>query len=184
MATLAAEGLRSMTHTATHDAAADRRRLYAGLVADHAEGVARFLYGMVGHRQTAEDLAQETYLRAWTGLDSLREPDSARSWLFAIAANTARRHLRQAGRLGWLPLDALRPAAARMEPGDGLDETALALEQALGRLGAEDRAILLLVGERDLTLTEAASALGIAPEAAKKRWQRACARFKKVMDEP
>lgn len=159
--------------------------LFQALVAETGEAIARYLYGMTGDRAAAEDLAQETFLRAWTHLDALRDPASARSWIFAIAANTARRHLRRASRFGWLPLEALPIAAPRLavDGRDDLPDDAVALERALGRLGADDRAVLLLVGAHDLTIAEAAAALGVSPAAAKKRWQRACARFRDAMPE-
>lgn len=162
-----------------------RAATFDALVADAGEAVARYLYGMTGDRAAAEDLAQEVFLRAWTHLETLRDPAAARSWLFAIAANTARRHLRRAHRFGWLPLEALPLAAPRLtvDGRDDLPEDAVALERALGRLGADDRAVLLLVGAHDLTIGEAAEALGISAAATKKRWQRACARFRDAMPE-
>ncbi|MEO8082452.1 MAG: RNA polymerase sigma factor [Ardenticatenales bacterium] len=165
------------------NAAPSRAARFDALVANAGEAIARYLYGMTGDHAAAEDLAQEVFLRAWTHLDTLREPASARSWLFAIAANTARRHLRRAHRFGWLPLEALPLAAPRLtvDGSDDLPDEAIALERALGHLRADDRAVLLLVGAHDLTMTEAAGALGISAAAAKKRWQRACARFRMLM---
>lgn len=167
------------------DAVAARARTaaFAALVADAGEAIARYLYGMTGDRATAEDLAQDVFTAAWQHVGELRDPSAARSWLFAIAANTARRHLRRAHRFGWLPLEALPLAAPRLvvDGRDDLPDDAVALERALGRLGADDRAVLLLVGVHDLTIGEAAAALGITPAAAKKRWQRACARFRDAM---
>jgi RNA polymerase sigma-70 factor (ECF subfamily) len=185
MATLAAESARPMalTDPDPDPAVVDPRALYAGLVADHAEGVARYIYGMTGDRALAEDLAQDVFLRAWQHRSTLRDPAAARSWLFAIAANTARRHLRRAGRFGWLPLEAWHTEAPRRLPA-GLDDSAVELEQALAQVSAEDREVLLLVGQQELSIAEAAAVLGIAPEATKKRWQRACARFKKVLAAP
>jgi RNA polymerase sigma-70 factor (ECF subfamily) len=161
---------------------ADRRTLYLALVHDHAEGVARFLYGMVGDAELSADLSQDVFEQAWRSIGQLREPESARSWLFAIAANAARRQLRRSGRFGWLPLGILAQDGARLVSTTLRDE-ALDLESVLGKLSTDDRSVLLLVGERDLTLAEAAVVFGISPEAAKKRWQRACARFREAMGE-
>ncbi len=173
---------RDPSPTADTLGAAERSARYDALVADHAPAVLRYLYGVVGSRQAAEDLAQETYLRAWENLDRLRDPSRARSWLFAIAANTARRHLRRRGRFGWLPVDALLRSGSHALQVDGLDAPAIPLEHALGTLSAADRQLVLLVGLEGFTIREAADVLSISPAAAKKRWQRACVRLRPLID--
>lgn len=162
-----------------------RAAAFDALVADAGEAVARYLYGMTGDPAAAEDLAQDVFTAAWQHLDTLRDPAAARSWLFAIAANAARRHLRRRSRFGWLPLEALALDAPRLVAGgrDDLPADGLALERALDELGVTDRAIVLLVGHHDLTIAEAAEAVGVTPGAAKKRWQRTCARLRAALSE-
>jgi RNA polymerase sigma-70 factor, ECF subfamily len=53
-----------------------------------------FIFDMIGDRHTAEDLAQETFVRAYRGLQNLREETKLSTWLFAIAKNVAREQLR------------------------------------------------------------------------------------------
>ena len=159
-----------------------RTALYDSLIDHHAAAILRYLYGVVGSEQAAEDLAQETFLRAWENLDRLRDPESARSWLFSIAANTARRHLRRRGRFGWLPIEGLRGTAARALEIEGLQAPSVALERALAALSEPDRQLVLLVGLEGFTIPEAAQVLEISPAAAKKRWQRACARMRTKID--
>ena len=62
----------------------ERKKLYELLVRTHAAELYRFAYRLCGERETAQDLVQETYGEAWRSLDSLRERDKARSWLFSI----------------------------------------------------------------------------------------------------
>lgn len=171
--------------TASSARAASGRATFDALVADAGEAVARYLYGMTGDRAAAEDLTQDVFTAAWRHLDELRDASAARSWLFAIAANTARRYLHRRSRFGWLPIEALPMAAPRLgsDGDDGLPDEAVALERALAGLSADDRAVLLLVGAHDFSIAEAAEALGVSPAAAKKRWQRACARFRAEMPE-
>ena len=57
-----------------------RRAQYDRLVRDYGRAVHRYLVGMLGDVQSAEDAAQEVFLRAWRGLDGLRDADRARSW--------------------------------------------------------------------------------------------------------
>jgi RNA polymerase sigma-70 factor (ECF subfamily) len=60
----------------------------------YSRPVLSFIYDMVGDRAQSEDLAQETFVRAFRGLGSLREETKLSTWLFAIAKNVAREQLR------------------------------------------------------------------------------------------
>ncbi len=61
-----------------------------------ARPVVSFVYDMVGDRALAEDLTQETFVRAYKYLDALRDESKFSTWLFSIAKNVAREHLRSA----------------------------------------------------------------------------------------
>lgn len=54
-----------------------------------------FIMGLVGDRALAEDLTQETFVRAFRGLKSLRQEARLSTWIFGIARNVAREALRQ-----------------------------------------------------------------------------------------
>src|ERR671932_2394534 len=60
----------------------------------YSRPVLSFIHDMVGDRAQAEDLAQETFVRAYRGLAGLREETKLSTWLFAIAKNCAREQLR------------------------------------------------------------------------------------------
>ncbi|HVG28589.1 MAG TPA: sigma-70 family RNA polymerase sigma factor, partial [Pyrinomonadaceae bacterium] len=61
-----------------------------------ARPVVSFVYDMVGDRALAEDLTQETFVRAYKYLDALRDETKFSTWLFSIAKNVAREYLRSA----------------------------------------------------------------------------------------
>ncbi len=160
------------------DAAVDRESGYAALVEQHGAGIFRLLVAMVGDQAAAEDLTQDTFLRAYEQWHQLRGSDTARGWLYTIAANLARQHLRRLKRWSWLPWDSVEYRAESGVSGDpaGLGEISPILDQ----LKPEDRAVLILMGVLDFTAPEAAATLGISHAAATKRWQRASARFRAV----
>jgi len=60
----------------------------------YARPVLSFLYDLVGQRELAEDLAQETFVRAYRGLHTLRDEGKLSTWLFGIARNVARESFR------------------------------------------------------------------------------------------
>ncbi len=56
--------------------------------------VISFIYDMIGQRDLAEELAQETFVRAYKGIQSLKDETKLSTWLFGIAKNVARESLR------------------------------------------------------------------------------------------
>lgn len=57
--------------------------------------ICRYIAGMVRDPYEAEDLTQETFLRAFRPRDSLRDPNAVRGWLYRIATHTCLDRLRQ-----------------------------------------------------------------------------------------
>jgi RNA polymerase sigma-70 factor (ECF subfamily) len=143
-------------------------------VSDRLEGwvprVYRFALRLCDDPATAEDLTQETFLRAWRRRDRLRDDRAARAWLFRIAANLwsdwARRGRSPVARAAPLadtaPANALGPerlAADREELGRAL--------AALDGLPPRQREVLYLSACEGLTPGEVAGVLGISVESAK-----------------
>jgi len=120
-----------------------------------------------GDRAQAEDIVQETLLRAWRIGDRL-DRRSARQWLFTVARNLVadRGRARRArpAEVGDAPLSAL---AAPEE----LERSLLAwqVEDALRALKPDHRAVLVEVYYRDRTVSQAAAALGIPEGTVKSR---------------
>ena len=65
-----------------------------------------FVYRLVTHRQEAEDIAQETYIKAFRSIDAFQEKSSFKTWVFSIAANLAKDSLKARERWGedWMEL--------------------------------------------------------------------------------
>lgn len=76
------------------------------LVGRYSRPLFRFLARFVGSAAAAEDLLQETFLQVFTSAESFQEGRRFKPWLFTIAANKARDHLRSRRRRGELALDA------------------------------------------------------------------------------
>ena len=131
----------------------------------YREPVFRFLRRFVGDGRVAEDLTQETFLRALGASYTSRGEE--RAWVFQIARNLARDYLRARART---PLDGELgdPPAAVPDPGLALD-----LELALGTLGDEDREVFLLKEVGGLGYAEIATACGLTPDAVRSRLHRA-----------
>src|SRR5438067_75471 len=132
-------------------AQAGDRRAFAALVERYWERLYRWLYHLTHHRHTAEDLTQETFLRALGHLRSFRPGTNFRAWLFRIAHNT---WLNQAPGAARIRQPLPEHVAGRDE---GPAEQAMAREslqllaRAVGRLPADYRAAFLLRAEEGLS---------------------------------
>lgn len=136
-----------------------------------------------GDRQGAEDLMQETYLRAWRHPESL-DPDrgSVRSWLFTTARNLAIDSWRRKSvRVGEVYPETLPEPAA-------VDETERAVEawtiaEALRRLSPVHREVLLECFYHGRSVADAAARLGVPPGTVKSRTHYALRSLKMALDE-
>jgi RNA polymerase sigma-70 factor, ECF subfamily len=79
-------------------------------------------YRMLGSVHDAEDALQETFIRAWRGVAGLREQDSARAWLYAIATNVCLTELTRRGKR-MLPHDFTAAAGPNTPPGTPITES-------------------------------------------------------------
>jgi len=116
----------------------------------YSRPVLSFIFDMVGERALAEDLAQETFVRAYRGFDSLREETRLSTWLFAIAKNVARESLRTRRRdAGNVEIDGESAFElhdrARTPAGQLLDkELSGVIQKALMRLDEDKRLVFTL----------------------------------------
>jgi RNA polymerase sigma-70 factor (ECF subfamily) len=66
----------------------DRRRALEQMVEDHYAPLYRYAYRLTGSGSAADDLTQETFCKAQTNFEQLRDPTRAKPWLFRILRNT------------------------------------------------------------------------------------------------
>ncbi|WP_432838007.1 sigma-70 family RNA polymerase sigma factor [Dactylosporangium sp. CA-092794] len=124
-----------------------------------------------GEWHTAEDLLQETLLRAWRHLDVLPdERDLVLPWLFTVARrvaiDAARSRQSRPREVGTVDLTLLP------EPGGDIVDVAVArhiVHAALPKLSEEHRSVIMELYFGDASTTEAARRLGIAPGTVKSR---------------
>jgi len=82
-----AEELTARARSGDHDA-------FRSIFERYARPIISFIYDMVGRRDLAEELTQETFVRAYKNLGAMREETKLSTWLFGIAKNVARESLR------------------------------------------------------------------------------------------
>jgi RNA polymerase sigma-70 factor (ECF subfamily) len=163
------DGLLAEEHLLIRGAQAGDRQAFARLVERYWDGLYRWLYHLAHDRHAAEDLAQETFLKAFNGLHTFRPGTNFRAWLFRIAHNTFANQRRAAARTRQpFPEDVPAPEEGPVE--QALSREALQLlARAVGRLPPEFRAAFLLRAEEGLSFRDVGKVLGITEETA--RWR-------------
>jgi RNA polymerase sigma-70 factor (ECF subfamily) len=145
------------------------QRAFAALVERYWARIHRWLHGLTGGRHEAEDLAQETFLKAWDGLRTFRPGTHFKAWLFRIAHNCLVDHRRRT------PPAPRRPAEGLPARGPGPvatligRETQALVRAAVDRLPPAYRAPFLLRTWEGLSYTDLARALGLTEQTA--RWR-------------
>ena len=142
---------------------------------DHSKSVYAFLLSLSRDRALAEDLTQDTFVKATRALSGFRGGDP-RSWLFAIARSVFIDHTR---RRRPEPTDSLDPTATS---GPDIEERTV-IELVLDRLSDRQRMALLLVDHAGLSYAEMAAIVGTSPDAAKGLLHRARINFRTLYRE-
>jgi RNA polymerase sigma-70 factor (ECF subfamily) len=154
------------------------------LMLAHQEPVFRFAYLFLGDADDAEDITQETFLRAYHNLKRFDPTRPLRPWLLSIAANLAKNRHRSAARY----LAALT-RSFRAEPSTVVDVEGHALHRqdadhlwkAVRQLNADDQQIIYLRFFLDLSTADAAQALDVAEGTVKSRLNRAIGRLRVII---
>ncbi|MGE0867473.1 MAG: sigma-70 family RNA polymerase sigma factor [Kofleriaceae bacterium] len=147
-------------------------KAFGRLVERHHGAVVAVAFAITRDLGLAEDIAQETFCAAWTGLGTLRDPSAVRAWLCNIARNQSRNALRSRRRE---VSDEPPPLAdARPTPDQAaLDtERKRAVAAALARIPDVYREPLVLYYWHERSIEEVARSLAISEPAAQKRLSR------------
>jgi RNA polymerase sigma-70 factor (ECF subfamily) len=189
-------GLRIDSRDAMLLAAARRgdEHAFAKLTSPYRRELQVHCYRMLGSLHDAEDLVQETMLRAWRRLDAFEGRSSLRRWLYTIATNACLNALEREprvvlfptgeadppaiARIGWLEPypDALLPDPVKADPQARLDlreSVALAFLAAIQHLPPRQRAMLLLFDVLGWSASEIAELLETSVAAVNSGLQRA-----------
>lgn len=165
-------------HAANGNAAA-----WEPLVLAHQEAVFRLAYLFLGDSDDAEDVAQETFLRAWKHLRRFDPARPLRPWLLSIAANLSRNRRRSAGRYLAALTRAFRDEPKPVTPEEKSTQhmDANHLWKAVQNLSAPDQQIVYLRYFLDLSVAETAEVLQVAEGTVKSRLNRALEKLRNII---
>ena len=156
---------------------------WEALMRAHQEAVFRLAYLILGDPDDAEDVAQETFLRAWKHLKGFDLTRPLRPWLLSIASNLSSNRRRSAGRYFAALTRALReePAPATLEEKSSKKTEATELWKAVQKLNMQDQQIVYLRFFLDLPIAETAEILRVAEGTVKSRLSRALEKLRAVI---
>jgi RNA polymerase sigma-70 factor, ECF subfamily len=142
-----------------------------------------FSRGLCGHREMADDLAQDTMMRAWAARESYTQGTNFRAWMFMIMRNQFYTTIRKNSRTTSLDpevAERVLVVAPAQHNGINVDDVAKALQ----KLPAEQREVLLLIGANGLSYEEAAEVIGCAMGTVKSRLARGRTALTALIDGP
>jgi RNA polymerase sigma-70 factor (ECF subfamily) len=143
-------------------------------------GLRAFAVSLAGSFHQADDLLQDTLLKAWSSADSFTPGTNMRAWLFTILRNTYYSLYRRRGR-EVQDTDGVYSGRIATPPNqDGALDLA-DFQAALAKLPPEHRDVLLMVGASGFSYEETAEICGVAVGTVKSRLNRARARLAEVL---
>ena len=162
------------------------------LVERHARSLFGLAYRMTGNESDAEDVVQESFLRAYRQLKSFDERASFGTWLYRIAVNGSLDLIRSRGRRMEVFApggdDALDPVADVPSGNPGPERLALSgeigqrLASGLARLSGTERAAFVLRHFEGMRIEEMSRVLGCQPGAAKLSVFRAVQKLRRALE--
>lgn len=143
------------------------------------------VYMRVMHRETAEDITSEVFVKAWRSYDRF-DPEIASpvTWLCAIANNEVKMYLRKASTTNEIASDNIPEPESEDEAEATADAMAInrEAERILSMLEEKDRNLLALRLAAQLSFAEIAQIMEISPKAATERYRRLIGRCRKLTE--
>jgi RNA polymerase sigma-70 factor, ECF subfamily len=158
------------------------RKAYAYLVRRHQKSLLRLSMRFVKDLDTAEDVVQESFIKAYERLASFEARASFRSWLFQIAINTAKNKLRSK-RDGTIDIDNV-PLGVAAQAESGLVHSAISdlLHSCVAELPFKQRTALTLRIYEDLSFKEIAEIMECPYDTAKANYRHALMNLREKLE--
>ncbi|KHD89842.1 MAG: RNA polymerase sigma-E factor [Bdellovibrio sp. ArHS] len=159
------------------------RRSFSELVKRHQRSVLRLSLRFVKDMDTAEDVTQEAFIKAYEKLNSFEGRASFKSWLFQIAVNTARNKIREWKR-ETVDIDDVQ-LAVEAEAETTLVHTAVAdiLQQEVEKLPFKQKTALVLRVYEDLSFNEIADIMECPYDTAKANYRHALLKLRQTFEQ-
>lgn len=161
---------------------AGNRISFSELVKRHQKGLLRMSLRFVKDLDTAEDVVQESFIKAYEKLNSFEGRASFKSWLFQIAVNNARNRLR--GSRNMMDIENVQLAVGA-EAESSLVHSAIAgmLQEEVDKLPDRQRTALVLRVYEDMSFSEIAEIMDCPYDTAKANYRHALMKLREIFEE-
>lgn len=161
------------------------RELQDRFVRDNLRRVFALIYRIVGNVADAQDLTQDTFIKALQRKDQLKDGEKSAQWLGRVASNTAIDFLRRKARVNFTEIDSLPLPLAddsfrRADHEMLRSEEAAYLDQCLDALSVRERTALVLRDVEDMPANEVAEVLGCSPATVRSHIANARTKFRAI----
>lgn len=158
----------------------DYTRVVTALFETYRTPISVYLYRLLDDWDSAHDLTQETFLRAFRAGQQVEQVKNRRAWLYRVASNLAFTALKRRQRFAWLPWSKVDVKHLSQSDGTAQMELSTMVEHALAQLSPTYRAPLLLFSYYGFTIREVAQMLDLSESAVKVRLHRARKMFRQA----
>jgi len=158
---------------------------FRSLIERLQQPITGYLHRLVGDREVALDLAQDTFVQVYKEIGKTSEDLSLDAWIYRIATNFGLRYLNRKRLKQFVRLDNREnfdETLAVAGPEDQI-ETRILVHQALGRMKPQDAAVLQLHFGNGFTYEEIGQVVGMSSEAVRKRVARSVGKFREAYGE-
>jgi RNA polymerase sigma-70 factor (ECF subfamily) len=152
--------------------------LIDALFRQYEQPICSYLARLTGDTARAQELAQETFIRAYRALLKGERWTNPRAWLYRVASRLATNDYRRRNLLEWLPLSGAEP-----DPAQGIESSVAereAIQAALKALPPKYRIPLALYDYAGYSMAEIAQMLGLSQSGVKSRLSRAREKFRRA----
>jgi RNA polymerase sigma-70 factor (ECF subfamily) len=155
------------------------------IVQKYQEKIYMHIRKLVIDHEDTNDIVQNTFVRAWKGLDTFREDAQLYTWLYRIATNEALTFLKRKRTRFFLPLvdvEAQLATTLESDPYFNGDEADLKLQKAILSLPEKQRVVFNMKYYDELTYEEMSSILGTSVGALKASYHLAAKKIEKILE--
>ncbi len=157
---------------------------FRSLIERLQQPVTGYLHRLVGDREVALDLAQDTFLQVYKEIGKTSDDLALDAWIYRIATNFGLRYLNRKRLKQFVGLEEREMCDAKLTAAGPEDQTEVRIlvQQALGMLKPKDAAVLQLHYGNGFTYEEIGQVMGMSSEAVRKRVARGVEKFRAVYE--